>query len=378
MSNVNGVGGSNQVFNPALDGAQDVGDVGSTKKTQGTGGSNVDAPQLDLGGVGTGVAYSRPSPLQPSNLVLPSSITDSTNVDITACLVLLIQTSVQMRRDQREQWVAQAQNSLATSNSAADMQIEAAKSKLIADCATTGVQAAVSVASCAISCGEAAAGSAAGKKISAEADSLYGTDAEIQGTNNKKSADLDGDIDAKANSIISKEGLTSSSLGGESAGIDDGGTSKTQKSIAKEQDVRLDKAEAKQAEVASDSKASNQAADEKSIEKSKEQLKAKREFQAQSLSSQTAIYQARSQAAKSALEVVGAAGKMGGSFMTAQSEMESAEAAKLKALADFQNTAASEQLDFANELRDYTNAILSTIRDVESARHAASNAIANI
>jgi hypothetical protein len=50
----------------------------------------------------------------------------------------------------------------------------------------------------------------------------------------------------------------------------------------------------------------------------------------------------------------------------------------LKALSDFQNTAASEQLDFANELRDYTNAILSTIRDVESARHAASNAIANI
>jgi hypothetical protein len=378
MSGVDGLGGSKQVFNPGLDGAQDVGDVGSTKKTQGTGGVNVDAPQLDLGGNNTGVAYSRPSPLQPSHLVLPSSITDSTNVDITACLVLLIQTSVQMRRDQREQWVAQAQNALATSNSAADMQIQAAKDKLIADCVTTGVQAAVSVASCAVSCGEAAAGSSAGKKISAEADSIYGKDAEIQGTNNKKGVDVDEDIDAKANSIISKEGLTSNSLGGESASIEDGGTSKTQKSIAKEQDVRLDKAEAKQTEVASDAKASNKAADEKSIEKSKEQLKAKREFQAQSLSSQTAIYQARSQAVKSALEAVGAAGKMVGSGMTYQSEVESAEASRLKALSDFQNTAASEQLDFANELRDYTNAILSTIRDVESARHAASNAIANI
>jgi hypothetical protein len=69
---------------------------------------------------------------------------------------------------------------------------------------------------------------------------------------------------------------------------------------------------------------------------------------------------------------------LAGSAATYASEAESAEASNVKALADFQNTAASDQLDFANQLRDYANAILSTIKDVESARHAASNAIANI
>ena len=380
MSGVDGLGGSNKVFNPGLDGAQDVGDVSSTKKTQGTGSVNVDAPQLDLGGVGTGVAYSRPSPLQASHLVLPSSITDSTNVDITACLVLLMQTSVQMRRDQREQWISQAQNALETSNTAADLQIEAAKSKLIADCVTTGVQAAVSVASCAVSIGEAAASGSASKKISAEADATFGTDAEIKGPGAKgAAAEEDADIDVQAKSIIGKEGLTGDSLGGETAGVGEGGTNSAQKSAAKMQEAQTEKAQTKQSTAdVDDAKASNKSADAKSEKDIKEQMKAKKEFMAQSMSAESARLQAKSKALSAALDVVSSGAKMVGSGLTYQADVDSAMAAKVKALADFQNTAASDQLDFANELRDYTSAILSTIRDVESARHAASNAIANI
>jgi hypothetical protein len=380
MSNVNGVGGSNQVFNPGLDGAQDVGDVGSTKKTQGTGGVNVESPHIDLGGNNTGVAYSRPSPLQSSNLVLPSSITDSTNVDITACLVLLMQTAVQMRRDQREQWVVQAQNALETSNTAADLQIEAAKAKLIADCVTTGVQAAVSVASCAVSVGEAAASSSASKKISSQADALYGTDADIKASGTKGGAnDADADIDIQAKSIIGKEGLTGDSLGGETASLGESGTQSAQKSAAKMQEAQVERAETKQATTdIDDTKASNKAADVKSEQDIKDQMRAKKEFMAQSMSVESASLQARSKALSAALDVVSSGAKMVGSGLTYQADLDSAMAAKVKALADFQNTAANEQLDFANELRDYTNAILSTIKDVESARHAASNAIANI
>jgi len=380
MSNINGVGGSNQVFNPGLDGAQDVGDVVSAKKTQGTGGVNVESPHLDLGGNNTGVAYSRPSPLQSSNLVLPSSITDSTTVDITACLVLLMQTAVQMRRDQREQWVAQAQNALETSNTAADLQIEAAKSKLIAECVTSGVQAGISIASCAVSVGEAAASSSASKKISADADATFGTDAEIKGSGTKGAAgDEDAGIDMQAKSIIGKEGLTSDSLGGDTASLGETGAQSTQKSAAKMQEAQIEKAQTKQSTADVDNtKASNQAADTKSEKDIKEQMKAKKEFISQSMAAESARLQAKSQAIKSAIEVGSSANKALEAGLTSRSEIESAMAAKVKALADFQNTAASDQLDFANELRDYTNAILSTIKDVESARHAASNAIANI
>lgn len=379
MSNINGVGGSNTVFNPALDGAQDVGDVNNVGQTQGTGGVNVDSPQLDLGGNNTGVAYSRPSPLQSSNLVLPDSITDSTNVDITACLVLLMQTSVEMRRDQREQWITQSQNALETSNTAADLQIEAAKAKLIADCVTTGVQAAVSVASCAVAVGEAAASSSAGKKISMEADEAYGTDAEIKASGTKGAAEEeDAGIDSQAKSIISSEGLTGNSLGGEVGSAESPGASNTQKSVAKAKEAELDKAETKATTEVADTKASNKAADQKSIENSKEQMKAKKEFKAQSMAAKSAELQARSKALTTALDVVSSGAKMVGSGLTYEADVDTAMAAKVKALADFQNTAASEQLDFANELRDYTSSILSTIRDVESARHAASNAIANI
>jgi hypothetical protein len=383
MATVGGVGGSNQIITSDIGGPQDIDYLSSATKVPGDNQSKVVTPGLAVGGIGTGVTYSQPSPLEPSNLVLPSSITDSTNVDITACLVLLMHTAMEMRKDQREQWINQAQNALATSNTAADLQIQAAQDKLIADCVTTGIQAGVSIASCAVSCGEAAYGASAEKSVNAEANSIYGTDEEIKGsgsTNKAKGAEGEEDIEseAQAKSIIGKEGLTSDSLGGESSEIDEGGANKTQKSIAKEQDAKLDKADAKEADTTTQSKESNKTADEKSMEKSKEQLKAKKEYIAQSMASKTAIYQARSQAAKSALDVVGGAGKMVGAGLTYKSELEQAEASKVKAWADFQNTQASDQLDFANELRDYTNSILSTIKDVESARHAASNAIANI
>ena len=164
MSTVGGVGGQRTVFNEGLGGTQDVGAVDGASQVKGPCGGQPVRPALLLGGAGTGVAYSQPSPLEPSHLVLPSSITDSANVDITSCLVLLLQTALEMKKDQREQWIAQAQNALETSNTAADLQKQAAEDKLIGECVTTGVQAAVSVASCAVSVVEA------GKLTSAEAD----------------------------------------------------------------------------------------------------------------------------------------------------------------------------------------------------------------
>jgi hypothetical protein len=382
MSSVGGVGGSNQINTGNVNGPQDLDYVSSATKVPGESQGKVATPGLAAGGVATGVAYSQPSPLEPSNLVLPASITDSTNVDITACLVLLMHTAMEMRKDQREQWINQAQNALSTSNTSADLQIQAAQDKLIADCVTTGVQAGVSIASCAVSCGQAAAGSAAESSIAKEADAAYGTDAEITGTSNSNktaAADEDLETENEANSIISKEGLTSDSLGGETGDIEEGGANKSQKSIAKEQEAKAaDKAETKEANANAESKSADKAADQKSAEKAKETLKAKKEFKAQSLAAKTSIYEARAQAAKSALEVVSSGGKLAGAGLTYKSEVESAEASKVKAWADFQNTMASDQLDFANELRDYTNSILSTIKDVESARHAASNSIANI
>ena len=388
MSTVGGVGGTRTVFNEGLVGAQDVGSVDSAPLVQSPSVGKQVRPTLVLGGAGTGVAYSQPSPLEPSHLVLPSSITDSTNVDITSCLVLLLQTALEMRKDQREQWITQAQNALETSNTAADLQLQAAKDKLIGDCVTTGVQAAVSVASCVVSVVEAGKLQSADAEVGKQADGIYGTDKDIKAGNSKSAtaSTVEGEDDAgvqsQAKAIISEEGLTSSSLGGESVGLDEEGIDTQQKSLKNAQKVEAERVQTQggtnDTQGADTNNVSNKAAETKSEASIKEQLKAKAEFKAKASSFEQAKIQAKTQALKSAIELGSSAAKFASAGATYASEAETAAAAKVKALADFQNTAANNQLDFVNELKDYASSILSTIRDVESARHAASNAIANI
>ena len=388
MSTVGGVGGQRTVFNEGLGGAQDVGSVNGASQVKGSIGSTPVRPVLELGGAGTGVAYSQPSPLESSHLVLPSSITDSANVDITACLVLLLHTALEMRKDQREQWIAQAQNALETSNTAADLQKQAALDKLIGECVTTGVQAAVSVASCAVAVVEASKLKGAEADVGKQADGIYGTDKDIKAGKSKSASasgvegDDDAGIQSQAKAIISEEGLTSSSLGGESVGLEENGIETQQKSLKNAQKVEAERVQTEggtnEPQAADSNKVSNKATETKNAESIKEQLKEKAQFKAKATSFEQAKIQAKTQAWKSAIELGGSAAKFASAAGTYQSEAESAAAAKVKALADFQNTAASNQLDFVNELRDYASSILSTIRDVESARHAASNAIANI
>jgi len=388
MSTVNGVSGQRTVFNEGLGGTQEVGSVDGASQVKGPSGGKPARPALSLGGAGTGVAYSQPSPLEPSHLVLPSSITDSANVDITACLVLLLHTALEMRKDQREQWIAQAQNALETSNTAADLQKQAAEDKLIGECVTTGVQATVSVASCAVSIAEASKFTNAEADVAKQADGIYGTDKEIKEGNAKSAsastadADDEAGIQSQAKAIINEEGLTSSSLGGESVGLEENGVETQQKSLKNAQKLEAERVQteggANEPQAADSNKVSNKATETKNADSIKEQLKEKAQFKAKATSFEQAKIQAKAQAWKSAIELGSSAAKFASAGGTYQSEADSAAAAKVKALADFQNTAASNQLDFVNELKDYASAILSTIRDVESARHAASNAIANI
>lgn len=384
MSVIQGLGGAGGVQNHGVDNNQDihhpknVDKLGKTAPPPGATNSDVQVPGLSLRGVTTGVAYSQPSPLELRHLSLPGSFTDSTNVDITACLVLLMQSAMQMRRDQREQWVAQSQTALATSINSADLQIQAAEKKLIADCVTTGVQTAVSVANCAVSIGSAAASAKSSHDIAKQADTLYGPDAKA-GSAAAADADSDVDVNAQANSIIGKEGLTGSSIGGEAVELDDVGTTQTQKTLEKTKDADIKDRQVDAAEThAADSKAETKAAENKLSEADLARMRAKKEFIAQSEYSANYKLEQRTKALSAAFEVGGGVGKMVGAGLTYESELLQAEASKQKALADFQNTQANEQLDFANELRDYANSILSTIKNIESARHAASNSIANI
>jgi len=383
MSSIHGLGGAGGVKNHGVDNTQEldhpknVDKLGKTAPPPGATNSDVQVPGLSLRGVTTGVAYSQPSPLDPRNLSLPGSFTDSTNVDITACLVLLMQSAMQMRRDQREQWVAQSQTALATSINSADLQIQAAEKKLVADLVTTSVQMGVSVANCAVSLGSAAASAKSSSSIAKQADAIYGPDTKAGGA--AADADTDVDVDTQAKSIIGKEGLTGSSIGGESVELDDIGATQTQKTVekTKEADIKDRKVDAAETHAA-DNKADTKAAENKTNEADLARMKAKKEFIAQSEYSANFKLEQRTKALTAAFEFGGGIGKMVGTGLTYESELLQAEASKQKALADFQNTQANEQLDFANELRDYANAILSTIKNIESARHAASNSIANI
>jgi hypothetical protein len=338
------------------------------------------------------VAYTQPSPLDQSSLVLPTSINNSTNVDITACLVLLMKTAIEMRKDQREQWIKQAQNQLATSNTVANLQIQAAQSKFAADCVSNGISAVASVGQ-GIAGGVEACGSSANAGIDEEANRSFGTDEELgigksASPSVAKSPTLDeeeegdGDIEGQAKGIINKEGLTADSLGGDSVGATEGGE---EGSAAKSlEDAKKADAKQVQAEGGTDADGVDDTdanADSSSSKTDAEKLELKRQklsYVASSKGIASSQLHATVEVVNAFMGVLQSAGKMAAAGVTYQSDLLSAQASQEKALADFQATAASDQLDFANELRDYANSILSTIKDVESARHAASNSIANI
>ena len=399
MSGVGGVGSNNNY----IPGVGDPGGAGGTGGTGGVGGAGdvggagattppsgqVQAP-LSLGGNTTGVVYTQPSPLDPSNLVLPASINDSTNVDITACLVLLMQTANQMRKDQREEWIKESQNALASADNAAELQKQAALMKFVGEAVTDGASAVSSIGQAAVSIGGAAKDEASMKATEADADSKFGSEEQIKsgGTGGTKQAtpageDEDPEINNQAKGIIGSEGLTPESIGGESLteGGEEGATPE-QKTVQK---VQSNEAKEVQKEGGTDSDSTTDAdttADAKAKAKSdadiQSKLKERAQYVAQVNYAKSSVNQAKVQAVTQFLNAAGSAAKLAGGALTYQSDLLNADASEEKALADFQNTAASNQLDFSNELRDYANSILSTIRDVESARHAASNAIANI
>jgi hypothetical protein len=389
MSGINGLG-SNTPYIPGL-GDSDEKNVNGLNGTQGArsvGGvnsqpvdGNVRAP-LSLGANATGVHYSQPSPLEPRNLILPGSITDSTNVDITSCLVLLLKTAVEMRKDQREQWITQAQNTLATSNVVAELQKEAALSKFIGESVTTGASALVSIGQAAASIAECRDMKSSSNAIDEQANAHFGTDDEIEAKGKSKAnADDDVDVDAQAKSIIGKEGLTSNSIGGDALTEGTDGVKNSTKALKDAQKVEAKQVqndlEAPTTDVPSTAKKTTEI-EAKTDFDIRQQKKEKAQFTANANAAHSASIQAKYQVINNFLGAVNTGVKIVGSGTTYQSETLSAVASEQKALADFQATAASDQLDFANELRDYASSILSTIRDVESARHAASNAIANI
>jgi hypothetical protein len=388
MSGINGLGSNTPYVSGLGNGEPNVNGLNGTRGTSNVGGvkaptgeGNVRAP-LSLGANATGVHYSQPNPLEPRNLILPGSITDSTNVDITSCLVLLLKSAVEMRKDQREQWITQAQNTLATSNTVAELQKQAALDKFIGEAVTTGASALVSVGQAAASIAECSDMNSSSKKIDKQADNHFGTDDDIEASGKSKTnPDEDVDVDAQAKSIIEKEGLTSKSLGGEAAAETKDGVKNSNKALKDAQKV-----EAKQVQNETDIPTTDTpSASKKSSETEaktdfdiRQQKKEKAQFTANANAAESARIQAKYQVINNFLSAVNSGIKVVGSGTTYQADVLSAEASEQKALADFQATAASDQLDFANELRDYASSILSTIRDVESARHAASNAIANI
>jgi|GEM_PF-3125049 len=399
MSGINGLG-SNNTYIPgsgAVNGpGADTPPVGGTGQVNALtpGGATTPAP-ISLGGNATGVSYVQPSPLDPSHLVLPTSINDSTNVDITSCLVLLAQTAIELRKDQREEWIKQSQNALATSNTVADLQKQAAQDKFIGEAVSNGVSIGVSIAQTCASIGESGEEDTSAKATSAEADVHFGTDEQIEagnwpgkqsgtskaaGAGDVEGAEDEESVQSQARSIVNEEGLTSKSIGGESLNEEDEGLGSENKTT---KDIKSANSKEVQTEGGTDDTTDSTNATPGSDDSKKSadiaaQKKEKAQFIANANAGKAARIQAKFQIANGVLGAIGSAGKLAGAGATFQSDIESAEASQQKALEDFQNTAANSQQDFANELKDYTQAILSTIRDVESARHAASSAIANI
>jgi hypothetical protein len=394
-------------FNPST-APVNLGGVEATnviQKQEGVAKKQNELPPLGDGKGPDTVSYSRPNPLQPHALkfLVDPSTTDTISADITSLLVLLIKTQNQNRASQRHQWLLQAQNVLQTAASVAEEKKKAALIKFASDTVTNGIDLAQNVASAGTSfagAGEEAKGSI---EINATADAEFGTDEELAPS---KGGDVEGEDE-----LSNEESLSSAESGFEGEGGVEGSTSsksststtkssteseskikedakakssseteETQQSDKAQQSKSTEDAKSGKTETESEKKAkSNSASRSKKTEAEKKDLRTrKEEYIAKRQSSLNSQIDRKDKQISSITGAFSSLGKEVSAGLNVASEYATANAEQLKGLEDYQSSLASEQLDYANQLRDNAQKLLETLKSIEQARHQAVSAIVNI
>lgn len=435
---------SNQVSTSLLDAARTTGAAQSAAETEATRAARKaeetagvrPAHGLSTGSGAGAVNYSSASleGIDWEALANDVSTTDTMSITLSEIMVLLVKTMADMRKGQRDAWMADAQNALAMGLNAADRMRESAAAKLACDCVSNG--AAIITAGMQVAAQGATAikqgmvnnrvNSAAllQKQTQAAALGLKLDDVAPAGAKPNvvvkdvaKPADLKmakvGDGAGSLDQVASEGGMVwkdnpmyvkpddaiSMAEGKPAAVSAQGGPAQTldapDKPVDAKADVKTDaKAEVK-AEVKTETPPENkvqtkshtkvepdkgQSAEDLADKKNELMLKNQKtdRWATQEKAGQMQGWNTKLEAFNKTLDVANLSGKMVGAGMEYLSTVKQAEAQEARSRGEFYSTLANAELDFANELRDSLKGVLDNMKSMEASRHQAMQGIYNI
>jgi hypothetical protein len=324
-------------------------------------------------------------------LAADMATTDTMSISISDIMVLLVGTMAEMRKGQREAWMAEAQNALSMGLNAADRMRESAAAKLACDCVSNGV----SIMTAAVSIGTQGASMAKEFAVSKAVNSQV--DAAMQAQQKAMQA-----AQAQATNVVGK-GLSEQTVGISSNQLDNlklNNSSQLTSSVKLGGDQPLGQEASKlgaapeeiydhlepkvptTSETGSANPSSQTGNDPKTWDANQAKVGDKqmelRMWATQEKARLMRPFNAKVEIITKGFEIAGSFGKVGASVGEYYSGIKQAEAQEARARGDFATNIAQVELDFANELRDSMKGALDAMKSVEASRHQAMQGIYNI
>lgn len=347
------------------------------------------------------------------------STTESMSISIAEIMVLLVKCMSDMRKGQRDAWMADAQSSLAMGLNAADRMRESAAAKLACDVVSNSATIVASAISIGASVGSMIKTSSVTSAVDLKANNMLKADLAASGLTDADlsvQAPAPGQVQAQQIQLDNLKDIEAVETGDMSGANwknnpihvtpDDVETSVAPEQMAAKTEIPSDSTlkqsaqttpvqeefdhlegfDAKQdAKVVDSAKPSEPQSDVKSqLSDQSKQAKAKeiqsdvQKWRTQEIANQMAPFNARVDIATKVGDISAAVMKMGGNVGEYYSSKKQAEAQEARSRGDFFNSLASAELDFANELRDSIKAAMDAMQNVESARHQAMQGIYGI
>lgn len=314
--------------------------------------------------------------------------TDTMSVSISDIMVLLVGTMAEMRKGQREAWMADAQSALEMGLNAADRMRESAAAKLACDCVSNGV----SIMTAAVSIGTQGASMAkefaVSKAVDAQVDAAMQAQqkamqaAQSQVTNVVGNGLPEESIGMSTNQLQNLNLNNNAPLTGSMKLGGDQPLGQGAAKLAVPPEEVFDHLEPKAPQAASANQSTQPGNDPKSWDANQAKV-ADKEMDLKMWSTQEKArlmkpFNAKVEIISKGFEIAGSFGKVGASVGEYFSGIKQAEAQEARARGDFANNMAQVELDFANELRDTMKGALDTMKSVEASRHQAMQGIYNI
>jgi len=394
--------GNSQISQSQLDAARNAASAQKPLDVRELGASSlVDSkgkPLLPAGGLSAAAAAGSLA-LSPASLegvdwdalAADMSTTDTMSISISNIMVLLVSTMSEMRKGQREAWMADAQSALAMGLNAADRMRESAAAKLACDCISNGVAILTAGAQIATQGASIVKEMAVSKAVDAQVDAAM-----------KAQQKAVESAQSQASQVVTKGFSEESVAMGDDAmqGLkwndnpmfvspdkavemaDEPLAQGSTKMGAASQEV-YDHLAPKTPDAAQTNQANQpQGNAPKSFDAKQAQLDSKemdlKMWATQEKARLMKPFNAKVEILTKGFDIAGALGKTGASVGEYFSGVKQAEAQEARSRGEYASNIAQVELDFANELRDTMRGALDAMKSVEASRHQAMQGIYNI